>query len=120
LTTRGPAPAATIAAIVEMLTDIDRSPPVPTTSRTRPGTSIGVETAYIASTRPVSSSIVSPLARSATAKPEIWAGVASPERISPIAQAVCPAVRSTPETSGPRTSGQVWTLNRRSAPGRVT
>ncbi len=32
LTTGAPAPAATIAAIVEMLTDIDRSPPVPTTS----------------------------------------------------------------------------------------
>ncbi len=34
--------------------------------------------ASIASTRPVTSSMVSPLARSATAKPAIWAGVASP------------------------------------------
>ena len=36
LTTGTPAPAATIAAIVEMFTDIERSPPVPTTSSTRP------------------------------------------------------------------------------------
>ena len=36
LTTLAPAPAATIAAIVEMLTDIERSPPVPTTSSSRP------------------------------------------------------------------------------------
>ena len=111
LTTRAPAPAATIAAIVEMLTDIDRSPPVPTTSSSRPGTESGVATAYIASTRPLTSSMVSPLARSATAKPAIWAGVASPARISPIAQAVCSALRSWPATSAVRTSGQ---------PGSVT
>ncbi len=85
LTTRAPAPAATMAAIVEMFTLIERSPPVPTTSRARPGIASGVATAYIASSRPVTSSIVSPLARSATAKPAIWAGVAAPARISPIA-----------------------------------
>ena len=71
LTTRAPAPAATMAAIVEMLTLIERSPPVPTTSSARPGIVRGVATAYIASIRPVTSSIVSPLARSATAKPAI-------------------------------------------------
>ncbi len=107
LTTRAPAPAATIAAIVEMLTDIDRSPPVPTTSSRRPGIESGVATAYIASTRPRTSSVVSPLARSATAKPAIWAGVASPDSSSPIAQAVCAASRSVPATSAPRTSGQL-------------
>ena len=50
LTTRAPAPAATIADIVEMLTDIDRSPPVPTTSSSRPGTEMGLAAASIAST----------------------------------------------------------------------
>ena len=48
LTTGAPAPAATIAAMVEMFTDIDRSPPVPTTSSTRPRTVSGVACAYIA------------------------------------------------------------------------
>ena len=80
LTTVTPAPAATMAAIVEMLTEKERSPPVPTTSRVRPGTESGVAAAYIASTRPSISATVSPLARSATAKPAIWAGVASPAR----------------------------------------
>ncbi len=107
MTTRAPAPAATIAAIVEMFTDIDRSPPVPTTSRSRPGTEIWVARAYIASTSPVISSMVSPLARSATAKPAIWAGVASPPRISPIAQPAWSAVRSWRATRAESTSGQV-------------
>ena len=107
LTTRAPAPAATIAAIVEMLTDIERSPPVPTTSSSRPGTSIGVACAYIAATSPVSSSTVSPLARSDTAKPAICAGVASPERISPIAQVAWSVVRSVRATSAASTSGHV-------------
>ena len=69
LTTRAPAPAATIADIVEMLTDMDRSPPVPTTSSSRPGTEIGLAAASIASAMPVTSSTVSPLARSATTSP---------------------------------------------------
>ena len=86
---------------------MDRSPPVPTTSSSRPGTLIGVACAYIAATRPVISSTVSPLARSDTAKPAIWAGVASPERISPIAQVVWSALRSVRATSAPSTSGQV-------------
>jgi hypothetical protein len=107
LTTLAPAPAATIAAIVEMLTDIERSPPVPTTSSSRPSTLIGVAAAYIASTSPVTSSTVSPLARSATAKPAIWASDASPARISPVAHATCADVSSVRATSAPRTSGQV-------------
>ncbi len=106
LTTRAPAPAATIAAIVEMLTEFERSAPVPTTSSSRPGTEIGVPREYIASTSPHTSSVVSPLARRATAKPAIWASVASPARISPIAQVACSALRSRPATSAPRTSGQ--------------
>ena len=51
--------------------------------------------------------MVSPLLRSATAKPAIWDGVASPARISPIAHAVCSAVRSRRATRPERTSGQV-------------
>ena len=54
----------------------------------------GVACAYIASTRPSISSMVSPLARRATAKPAIWDGVASPESTSPIAHAVCSEERS--------------------------
>ena len=98
-----------MAAIVEMLTDMERSAPVPTTSSSRPSTEIGVACSAIASTRPPTSSTVSPLARSETAKPAIWAGVASPERISPIAHAVWSLVRSVRATSAPRTSGQVDT-----------
>ena len=107
LTTRAPAPAATIADIVEMLTDIDRSPPVPTTSSSRPGTEIGLAAAYIASTMPVTSSTVSPLARSATTSPVSWTGVASPAKTSSMAHRACSVVRSSPATSVERTSGQV-------------
>ena len=107
LTTLAPAPAATIAAIVEMFTLIDRSPPVPTTSRSRPGTSIGVRAAYIASASPETSSTVSPLAFRPMAKPATWAAVASPARISPIAHVVWSAVRSVRATRAARTSGQV-------------
>ena len=96
----------TIADIVEMFTDIDRSPPVPTMSRNRPGIEIGAACSNMASTRPVTSGIVSPLVRSATAKPAIWAEVAWPERISPIAQAAWSWRRSWRATSVPRTSGQ--------------
>ncbi len=116
LTTGTPAPAATIAAIVEMFTEKDRSPPVPTTSSTRPGTTSGVACSYIASTSPWSSSTVSPLARSATANPAICTGVARPERISPIAHAVCSEVRSVRPTSDPRTSGHLIVVIR-SGPG---
>ena len=107
-TTGAPAPAATIAAIVEMFTDIDRSPPVPTMSSTRPGTCSGVAWAYIASTSPSSSSIVSPLLRRATANPAIWAGVASPPRISPMAQVAWSVDRFWCATRAERTSGQEW------------
>ena len=106
LTILAPAPAATIADIVEMLTEKDRSPPVPTMSSTRPGTKIGLALASMPSATPASSSTVSPLARSATAKAAICAGVASPARISPIAHAAWCADRDCPATSVVRTSGQ--------------
>ncbi len=107
LTTVTPAPAATIAAIVEMFTENDRSPPVPTTSSVRPSTASGVAWAYIASTRPCTSSTVSPFERRATAKPAIWTGVALPARISPIAQAAWSPDRSVPLTRPVSTSGHV-------------
>ncbi len=107
LTTRAPAPAATIAAMVEMLTDIDRSPPVPTTSSRRPGTEIGFAAASIAAAMPETSSTVSPLARSATTRPASWTGVAAPAKTSSMAHRACSVVRSRPATSVERTSGQV-------------
>lgn len=60
LTTFAPVPAITMADIVEMLTVFARSPPVPTMSTAGPGMSSGCACAYIASTRPVISSTVSP------------------------------------------------------------
>lgn len=77
LTTRTPAAAATTAAIVETLTVWARSPPVPTRSAIGPGTAMRVALSIMPSARPVTSSTVSPLARSATAKPAICASVAS-------------------------------------------
>jgi hypothetical protein len=83
--TAAPADAATIAAVVEMLKVRAPSPPVPTTSTTssRVGCT-GRTCARIASAHPAISSPVSPFARSATRKPPICAGVASPSMISPI------------------------------------
>lgn len=88
LTTFAPVPATTIADIVEMFTVFAPSPPVPTMSTLGPGTEIRFAWAYIVRTRPEISSTVSPLARSATAKPAIWAFVASPLRMRSIAHAV--------------------------------
>ena len=73
LTTFAPVPATTMADMVEMLTVLAPSPPVPTMSTVGPGTSITLACSYIVRTRPAISSTVSPLARSATANPAIWA-----------------------------------------------
>ena len=101
LTTRAPAPAATIAAIVEMLTDIDRSPPVPTTSSSRPGTEIGVGAGVHRLDEAGASPRWSRPWRAARRRSRRSAtGVASPARISPIAQAVWSAVRSLPRDQG--------------------
>ena len=107
LTTRRPAPATTSAAMVEMFTVLARSPPVPTTSTVGPGTSMRTAWASIASTRPVSSSTVSPLARSPTTKPATCTGVLSPLMMRSIAHAVSVA------RSGSRAS------RRCSRPGQV-
>src|SRR5689334_20364029 len=110
-TTVTPAAAVTIAAIVEMLTVLARSPPVPTTStallRTFSGSSTSVALASIASTRPASSPGVSPLARRATANPATCTGVALPAMISPMAQAVSWGVSSSDRSRELSRFGQV-------------
>src|SRR5690606_4210159 len=107
LTTRAPAAAATMAAIVDTFTVWARSPPVPTTSTTGPSTCSGVARSSIVRARPVTSATVSPLARSATTQAEIWAGVAVPDMISRIAHAVSSAVRCSPDRSAESMAGQV-------------
>ncbi len=115
LTTRTPAPATTIAAMVEMFTVCARSPPVPTTSTASracaaPSTeprSTRAAAPSIASTSPAISPAVSPLARSATMNAAIWTGVALPATISPIAQAVSAVVSSSPRSRVTRSGGQV-------------
>ena len=78
LTTRAPAPATTSAAIVEMLTVWARSPPVPTMSTRARAPRSRTRVRRASRDQPATSSTVSPLARSATTKPAICAGVASP------------------------------------------
>ena len=58
----------------------------------------------MASSRPVSSSMVSPFMRRATMNPAIWAGVAAPSRISAIAARARSGVRSAPDESVPMTA----------------
>src|SRR2546422_4865535 len=93
LATRAPHAAATIAASVEMLNVARPSPPVPQVSRSAPSTWIGVAIALAVFAKPVISSTVSPLMRSATTKPAIWDGVASPRMITSNADAASSSVR---------------------------
>ena len=110
LHTGTPAAAVTIAAIVETLIECERSPPVPTmsTARARTPSSSGTSeaAARTASSRPDSSSAVSPLMRSATEKAINCAGVAPPDRIAPIAVVAWCAVRSPPSIRWVITAGQ--------------
>lgn len=91
LQTGTPAPAVTMAAMVDTLIECDRSPPVPTmsTADARSSSSSGTSSpaASTASSRPDSSSAVSPLMRSATVRAISCAGVAPPDRIVAIAAA---------------------------------
>ncbi len=109
LQTGTPAPATTIAAIVLTLIEWLRSPPVPTMSTARDRSSslsgTSVAAASTASSNPLSSSGVSPLARSATTNPINCAAVASPDRIVAIASRACEAGRSRPSTSSVRSAG---------------
>ncbi len=110
LTTRAPAAEATMEAIVETLTVCARSPPVPTMSRVCPGTEISTALSSMPWARPRTSATVSPLARSATAKPAIWASVADPDMISFIAHSVSEAERDAPSSSAPISWDQVRSL----------
>ena len=105
LTTFAPAAAATIAAIVEMLTVFARSPPVPTMSTASGSRVIGVALASIASASPEISSSVSPFARSAVSIAAICTSDARPERISVSAQVAAVASRPSRRISPVRMSG---------------
>ena len=106
LATRAPAAAATTAAIVEMLTVCERSPPVPQVSTTGPSMSSGTLAFIMPVTRPDTSRAVSPLARRATRKAAVLAGGADPVSISAITHVVVGALRSSPASSASRTSTQ--------------
>ncbi len=87
-----------------MLKVASPSPPVPQVSSSAPSTSIGVAIARAVRAKPVISSAVSPLIRSATTKPAIWEGVASPRMMTSNADAASFSVRSWPLTSLVRAS----------------
>src|SRR5689334_946103 len=104
---RAPAAAATIVPIVEMLTVCAWSPPVPTRSVSSPGTVMGVACASIDRASPVISATDTPLIRSATPKPAIWDGVATPSMISFMAHSLSWAVSESPRMSAAKSAGQV-------------
>ena len=106
LATSTPAPATTIAPIVEMLIVPDRSPPVPHVSTTGLGVLTGFANASIERAQPSISSTVSPFVRRAIKKPPIWPGVASPDMIACIAVAASSAERCWCETSFVSVCGQ--------------
>src|SRR5919204_1388077 len=94
-----PAPAATMAAAVEILKVPARSPPVPQVSMVPSGTSSGVAWVRIDSTNPVISSTVSPLARRAIKRPAVWTGVASPAITWSMTSRACSRVSAVPLSS---------------------
>src|SRR5436190_8654398 len=106
LATTAPAPAATIAAIVDTLIVPARSPPVPHVSTTGPGTSTPGASSSIAEASPDTSADVSPFDRSATTNAAICAGVASPAMIRRIASAASCDERSSRATRRLRIPGQ--------------
>src|SRR4051794_28326890 len=95
LATAHPWPAAISAAVVETL-NVGRPPPVPAVSISSSARSVatGVANARIVVANPTSSSIVSPLVRSATSTPAVSISDALPAMISASTSAVCSDVRS--------------------------
>ncbi|OBJ65602.1 hypothetical protein A9W94_08305 [Mycobacterium asiaticum] len=87
LTTGTPAAATTIEAMVDRLTVLTPSPPVPTTSTASWSTGTGTAWSSITAASALTSSEVGPFIFSATANAAIWAGSASPVMIWSIAQA---------------------------------
>jgi len=108
LTTGIPHAATTIDAIVDRFTVFAPSPPVPTTSTASANASLVIRRACtsIASASSVTSAEVGRFIFMATAKPAIWAGVATPVMISFIAQDAWPVSRFWPVVSRPRIWGQ--------------
>lgn len=105
LTTGMPAAATTIAAIVDRLTVLTPSPPVPTTSTVSVSTaSAGIRRAWasITSASSATSPDVGPFIFSDTPKAAIWAGVATPVMICSITQPAWPRSRSPPVVVRPR------------------
>ena len=96
LTTRAPAAAAMIAAVVEMLIVCAPSPPVPTVSTARSAISMGAACAYISATSAPTSSAVSPLALSASRKLLIDSTSALPLNISRMTNRICSGSKSLP------------------------
>ena len=107
LTTVSPAPAMTRADIVEMFTVCDRSPPVPTMSSVRPGTSIRTACASIVSASAVSSPTDSPLVFSPRRNAAIFGVDAAPVMISDMAHDVWSDERSRRDASVANRSGHV-------------
>ncbi len=110
LITGTPAAATTIAAIVDRLTVLAPSPPVPTTSTVSlPITSVGTRRACLSmmSASSVTSPGVGRFIFIDTPKPAICAGVAAPVMIWSIAQAACPGASAWPVVNRPRTRGHV-------------
>ena len=85
-----------------------RSPPVPqvSTGSMPSGRVMRSAASSMAWRRATSSSTVSPFMRRPTTKPAIWAGLASPARISPIAARATAGSRSRPAVTSPSTAGQ--------------
>ncbi|BCI53918.1 hypothetical protein NIIDNTM18_31960 [Mycolicibacterium litorale] len=105
-----PAAATTIAAIVDRLTVLAPSPPVPTMSTVSlPMVSVGMRRACrsITSANSVTSADVGRLSFIATANPAIWAGVAAPVMIWSIAQPACPVARFCAVVKRPKICGHV-------------
>src|SRR5262245_38274664 len=82
-----PLPATMKAAQVETLTEPEPSPPVPTTSMASAGGATRSILPRIAATAPVISSTVSPRTRSASNRPPLGDGVASPDLMASKADA---------------------------------
>ena len=93
-----PQAATTNEATVEMLNVPAPSPPVPQVS-TAPFDRSGTARARMARAKPTTSSSVSPRAAMAARSAPIWAGVASPSMIVPIASAASSSVSRSPRAS---------------------
>ena len=106
-TTRAPAAAATIDAMVDTFTVPNLSPPVPTMSSAIGSTASGCACASTASRNPTISPTVSPFARRATRKAPSCAPVARPAMTSSIAQEASAIDRSDPARSSVSRAGQL-------------